>query len=106
MKKRTFKKLAQEAWDRAARPLKDATCDADALSDQCSCEDCQDSIVDSVIPKPKEPLYLAMTNEVRFTYQALRAFLPTVDCAGRPLHGLDNTTLQLAWDIVRNARNR
>ena len=91
MKKRTFKKLAQESWDRAA--------DADALSDQCSCEDCQDSIVDSVIPKPKEPLYLAMTNEVRFTYQALRG-------AGRPLHGLDNTTLQLAWDIVRNARNR
>ena len=98
MKKRTFKKLAQEAWDRAA------AADADALSDQCSCEDCQDSIVDSVIPKPKEPLYLAMTNEVRFTYQALRAFLPTR--AGRPLHGLDNTTLQLAWDIVRNARNR
>ena len=97
MKKRTAKRLAQEAWNSAA--------DA-ALSLPCSCEDCQaedqDSDFcsrDSVTPKPEEPLYQAMTNEVRFTYQRLWL----LHAADAPLDA--NTTLQLAWDIVRNARN-
>lgn len=112
MKKRTFKKLAQEAWDRAAdadalsddsakrlaQKAWNMTAAADALSDQCSCEDCQaqDSIVDSVIPKPT---FQAMTTEVMNTYNSLRS----LGTQAAPLDPI--TTLQIAWDIVRNARH-
>ena len=64
---------------------------------KCTCEDCQaeDSIVDSVIPKPA---FQAMTTEVMNTYSSLLS-LGTV---AAPLDA--NATLQLAWDIVRHAR--
>jgi len=65
---------------------------------KCTCEDCQaeDSIVDSVIPRPA---FQAMTTEVMNTYNSLRS----LGTQAAPLDPI--TTLQIACDIVRNARH-